>query len=169
MKRSVVYQSVQMALYAALFIVLDYLSNQIGIFRMPQGGTIGLSTLVLLIASYQLGWKKGVVVALVTIPLQGMFAPYYTVDILDFFFEYVCAFGIYGLASIFPNIKKPLPIFTGVIIVNLLRLAIHTYAGVVYWGATWSGSFAYNAWYMIPTLIVGVLLVPPILKRLPKN
>ncbi len=168
MKRSVVFESVQMALYAALFIVLDYLSNQIGIFRMPQGGTIGLSTLVLLIASYQLGWKKGVVVALVTIPLQGMFAPYYSVDILDFFFEYILAFGVYGLASLFPNIKKPLPIFTGVIIVNLVRLAIHTYAGVVYWGATWSGSFTYNAWYMIPTLIVGVLLVPPILKRLPK-
>ncbi len=169
MKRSVVNQSVQMALYAALFIVLDYFSNQIGIFRMPQGGTIGLSTVVLLIASYQLGWKKGLVVALVTIPLQGMFAPYYSVDILDFFFEYIVAFGVYGFASLFPNYKKPIPLFTGVIIVNLLRLAIHTYAGVVYWGATWSGSFAYNAWYMIPTLIVGALLVPPILKRLPKN
>ena len=169
MKRSVVYQSVQMALYAALFIVLDYFSNQIGIFRMPQGGTIGLSTIVLLLASYQLGWKKGLVVALVTIPLQGMFAPYYSVDILDFLFEYVLAFAIYGLAVLFPNIEKPFPIYTGIIVVNLLRLSIHTYAGVVYWGATWSGSFAYNAWYMIPTLIVGVLLVPPILKRLPKN
>ena len=169
MNRSVVSTSVRMAVYVALFIALDYLSNQIGIFRMPQGGTIGLSTIVLLIASYQLGWKKATLVALITIPLQGMFAPYYSVDILDFIFEYVLAFGIYGLASLFPNIEKPFTLYTGIIVVNLIRLAIHSYAGVVYWGATWSTSFAYNAWYMIPTLIVALLLVPSILKRLPKN
>jgi thiamine transporter len=51
---------VKMSAYLAMFIVLDYLSNMIGIFRMPQGGTLGLGVIALLLASYDLGWKKGV-------------------------------------------------------------------------------------------------------------
>ena len=52
---------VYMALYAALFIALD----QITLFRMPQGGSINLSSVALLLASYHFGWKKGALVALV--------------------------------------------------------------------------------------------------------
>lgn len=169
MKRSsLVRQTSEMAIYVALFIGLDYVSNQIGFFKMPNGGTIGISTIVLLVASYRLGWRKGVLVALLTLPLQFMTSPIYSVDLLDFIFEYVIAFSIYGFASVFPNIGKPLPVYSGIIIVNMLRLAIHVFAGVVYWKATWWGSLSYNAWYMIPTLIVGLILTPMILKRLPK-
>lgn len=158
-----------MGLYAALFIVFDYFSNQIPFFRMPNGGTIGMSTIVLLLASYQMGWKKGLTVALITIPLQGFFAPYYSVNLWDFVFEYVIAFGLYGFAVLFPTLKTRFPIMTGVIVVNGLRLLIHVIAGVLFWEVPWWGSFAYNAWYMIPTLIVGLIFTPLILKRIPKN
>lgn len=169
MKRSrIVLEMTWMALYAALFIVLDYLSNQIGFFRMPNGGTIGISTIVLLVASYQLGWKKGVLVALLTIPLQGFFAPYYSVNLLDFFMEYVLAFGVYGLASLFPNVGKGQSLYTGVLVVNGLRFVIHLVAGAVFWETTWGGSFAYNAWYMVPTMLVGLVLTPLIVRRLPR-
>lgn len=169
MKRSsIVREWVEMAIYASLFVVLDYAANQIGFFKMPNGGTIGLSTVVLLVASYRLGWKKGLIVSLLTLPLQGLFAPFYSVDLFDFFFEYVLAFGVYGLASLFPSFDKPIPLYSGIILVNLARLGIHVFAGVVYWKATWWGSFSYNAWYMIPTLLVGLVLTPMILKRLPK-
>lgn len=47
-----------MALYAAMFIVLDYISNQIPFFRMPNGGTLGFSTIVLLIAADSLTLSK---------------------------------------------------------------------------------------------------------------
>ena len=165
MKRSSVYRLVEMALYASLFVVLDAISNQIGFFKMPNGGTIGISTVVLLVASYRLGYRRGIVVALLTLPLQGMFAPFYFVNLLDFFFEYILAFGVYGLASLVPNTKH---IHWGIVLVNLVRLGIHTLAGVWFWETTWWGSLSYNAWYMIPTLLVGLVVVPPILKRLPK-
>jgi len=166
MKRSsLVLDLVWMALYASLFIVTDYLSNQIAFFKMPQGGTLGLSTVVLLLASYQLGWKKAVGVALLTLPLQGFFAPYYSVHLLDFFLEYVVAFSVYGIASLFPNYGK---FYTGIVWVNLIRLGIHWFAGVVFWEVTVWGSLVYNAWYMIPTLLIGVILTPLIQQRLPK-
>ena len=60
MKRSrVVLDMVWIGLYIAIFISLDYISNQVPIFKMPNGGTVGFSTIVLLLASYHLGWKKG--------------------------------------------------------------------------------------------------------------
>jgi thiamine transporter len=155
-----------MGLYAALFIVLDYLSNQLPFFRMPNGGTLGLSTVVLLLASYQMGWRKGVGVALITIPLQGFFAPYYSVNFFSFFLEYIVAFGIYGVASWFPNLGKRYPIYSGVIVVNLIRFMIHFISGVIFWEVTWQASFAYNGWYMFPTLVVGLIFTPLILKRL---
>ena len=64
---------VYMALYAALFIALD----QITLFRMPQGGSINLSSIALLLASYHFGWKKGALVA----------------------------YTAYGFASLFPNVS----------------------------------------------------------------
>lgn len=151
-----------MALYAAMFIVLDYISNQIPFFRMPNGGTLGFSTIVLLIAAYHLGWRKGVVVALLTIPLQGFFAPFYFQHILGFVMEYVLAFAVYGLAPLFPK-------YSGIVVVNTIRFLLHLVAGVYFWGTTWWASFSYNAWYMVPTMIVGLIFVPLIVKRLRLN
>lgn len=147
------------ALYAALFIVLDYIASIFGIFKMPQGGTLGISTLALLVASYHLGWKWGMVVAFITVPLQFIVSPPYSQHILDFILEYVLAFVVYGLASIFPS-------YIGIVITNTVRFLIHWVAGIIYWQATPLGSFTYNIYYMLPTLILGAVLVPLIMKRL---
>lgn len=167
MKRSrVVLDMVWIGVYAALFIALDYVSNQVPFFRMPNGGTVGFSTIVLLLASYHMGWKKGLFVSLLTIPLQGFFAPFYFVNIFGFILEYVVAFGIYGLASLFPNINYKVEIMTGVIVVNVIRFFIHLVAGVYFWEITWMGSFIYNFGYMFMTLIVGLIFTPLIYKRI---
>lgn len=167
MKRSrVVLDMAWIGLYTALFIVFDYISNQVPFFKMPNGGTIGFSTIILLLASYHLGWKKGVFVALLTIPLQGFFAPFYFVNILGFFLEYVVAFAIYGLASLFPTIYIKVEIMTGVIVVNVIRFLIHLVAGVYFWEITWWGSFIYNFGYMALTLVVGLIFTPLIYKRI---
>lgn len=167
MKRSsVVLNMVRIGIYVAMFIALDYISNQIPIFKMPNGGTIGFSTIVLLLASYHLGWKKGLVVSLMTIPLQGFFAPFYFVNIFGFFLEYVVAFGIYGLASLFPDINTKFEIMTGIIVVNVVRFIIHLTAGVYFWGLNWWGSFVYNFGYMFLTMIVGLIFTPLIYKRI---
>ena len=61
---------VYMALYAALFIVLDVAVNTLGILQMPNGGSHGVSVIPLLMASYHLGWQKGTVVAVLSILQQ---------------------------------------------------------------------------------------------------
>ncbi len=164
---------VYMAMYLALFMVFDWLSNQIGFFKMPQGGTLGLGVIPLIIASYHLGWKKGVVVAVLSVLLQFMTGQVYVVQnsdgftafqvFIQFMMEYPLAFGVYGLCSLFPNYKY---FYSGIIVTNLIRLALHVIAGTVFWATPWLGSFSYNAWYMIPTMVVSAILVPIIMNRL---
>ena len=96
---------VYMALYAALFIVLDVAVNTLGILQMPNGGSLGVSVIPLLMASYHLGWQKGTVVAVLSILLQYVTGPMYTPDLVGFLLDYFFAFSVYGLASLFPNYK----------------------------------------------------------------
>ena len=132
-----------MAMYLALFYVLDFIA--------------------LLLASYHLGWKKGTVVSLMSVLLQFMIGQMYIVSPMQFVLEYLLAFGIYGMSSLLPNIRY---IYTGIVVTNLLRLAFHTIAGVLYWETALFASFSYNAWYMIPTMLVCLVMVPLLHKRI---
>lgn len=158
---------VKMSAYLAMFIVLDYTSNMIGIFKMPQGGTLGLGVIALLLASYDLGWKKGIAVGLMSVLLQWMTGAMWFLNWFQFFLDYLLAFGIYGIACLVPttNIGKQ-PILWGIIATNLIRFASHTIAGVWFYEVTWWGSLAYNGWYMIPTMIVALIVVTLVLPRL---
>ncbi len=154
-----------MAMYAALFAVLDVISNSfIPFLKMPNGRSIGISTVVLLVCSYHLGWKKAMISGVVSVLIQFVTGPMYMSNLLGFFLDYLFAFSIYGIASLFPNIGY---FYTGVLITNFLRFVSHTIGGVLVWETTLWGSIIYNAPYMIATCIVGLILVPLIVQRLP--
>lgn len=161
---------VKMSAYLAMFIVLDYISNMIGIFKMPQGGTLGLGVIALLLASYDLGWKKGVAVGLMSVLLQWMTGAMWFLNWFQFILDYLLAFGIYGIASLIPSTKIGKQMFLwGIVAVNLIRLVSHTVSGVLFYEVTWWGSLAYNSWYMIPTMIVALIVVTMVLPRLRIN
>ena len=50
------------ALYAALCMVLQIVSDLIPFLQMPQGGSIELGFAALFVAAYHLGWKDGLIV-----------------------------------------------------------------------------------------------------------
>lgn len=158
---------VQIAMYGALFMATDYAQNHLSLFQMPNGGSLGISTVILLVASYKLGAKKGLVVSLISVPLQFLTGKMYlTTGILGFFLDYVLAFGIYGLASLIPNYKF---VYPGILITNIIRLMSSTYSGVLFYEYTFSASLAYNMTYMLPTTILGLILVPLVCERLKKH
>lgn len=157
---------VYMAFYAALFMVLDYITNMVGILQMPNGGSVGLSTIALLACSYHLGWKKGVLVGIVSVLIQFVTGPMYIPDLLGFSLDYLIAFSVYGLASLFPNYGY---FYSGVLITNVIRFLSHTIGGVIVWGLDIWGSAVYNGPYMIATLLLGMVLVPLLNERVIKN
>ena len=154
---------VYMALYAALFIVLDVAVNTLGILQMPNGGSLGVSVIPLLMASYHLGWQKGPVVAVLSILLQYVTGPMYTPDLIGFLLDYFFAFSVYGLASLFPNYKW---FYSGVLITNLVRLISSTLSGILVWETAPWASLVYNATYMIPTTILCLVLLPLVMPRI---
>ena len=154
---------VYMALYAALFIVLDVAVNTLGILQMPNGGSLGVSVIPLLMASYHLGWQKGTVVAVLSILLQYVTGPMYTPDLVGFLLDYFFAFSVYGLASLFPNYKW---FYSGVLVTNLVRLICSTLSGILVWETAPWASLVYNATYMIPMAILCLVLLPLVMPRI---
>ncbi len=163
MRRNQTRDLVLMALYVAMFVVLDYITNAAALLQMPNGGSLGLSTIALLMASYHLGIKKGVMIGVGSVFLQFITGPMYTSNLIGFMLDYFIAFGVYGIAAAFPNIG---PFYSGVLITNALRLVSSTLSGVVAYGYTFEASLAYNASYMIPTAVVGIVIVPLLMTML---
>ena len=161
MKNLSVKDLVLMAFYVALFMVLDTFVNTVGIFQMPNGGSLGVSTLALLMASYHLGWKKGLFVSVVSVFAQFVTGPMYTIDLLGFLLDYLLAFSVYGIACLFPNFGY---FYTGVLVTNFIRFVCSTISGTVVWGVDLWGSIVYQATYMVPTLILGLIIVPLLYK-----
>lgn len=154
---------IYMALYGALFIVLDFAVNTFGLLQMPNGGTLGISVIPLLLASYHLGWKKGLAVAVLSVVLQFITGPMFTPNLIGFVLDYLLAFSIYGLASLFPNYKF---FYSGILITNGLRLLSSTLSGILVWQTAPWASLVYNATYMIPTTLLCLILIPLIAIRL---
>ena len=152
-----------MALYAAIFVVLDYVTQFIPLLQMPQGGSIGLGTISLLLASYHLGWKKGILVGVISVPLQYLTGQMYVNGIFGLLFDYVVPFGVYGIASLFTNNKY---LYPGIIVTNFIRFVCHVMTGMVIWETPLWGSITYNGPYMLATCTVGLLVVPVLHSRL---
>ncbi|NCC55801.1 MAG: hypothetical protein EOM11_10050, partial [Erysipelotrichia bacterium] len=122
---------VLMAFYIALFIVLDVFINALPVFQMPNGGSLGVSTIALLMASYHLGWQKGLLVSVLSVFLQFITGPMYTPDLIGFLLDYFLAFSVYGIACLLPNFAY---FYTGVLFTNGVRFICSTISGVVIWG-----------------------------------
>ncbi|EOS61884.1 hypothetical protein C815_00364 [Firmicutes bacterium M10-2] len=154
---------VLMAFYVALFMVLDTFVNTLPLFQMPNGGSLGVSTIPLLMASYQLGWQKGLVVSIVSVFAQFVTGPMYTPDLVGFLLDYFIAFSVYGLACLFPNFGY---FYSGIFITNTIRFISSVLSGCLVWSTPLWASITYNATYMLPTLILGLILIPLLMKSL---
>lgn len=158
---------VMLAVYAALFISLELLQNQFKLFQMPNGGSFSASVVILLLASYHLGYRKGVMLSLISVALQFLTGRMYLGTGIGFGFllDYVIAYGVYGLASLFPNYKY---FYSGVIITNLVRFFSSTISGMLFYKTGFVASMVYNSTYMIPTTLVAMVLVPILHQRMKK-
>ncbi len=179
MKNIKVKDLVLMAFYAALALVLDYVSAMIPFLQMPQGGSINLAVIPVFVASYHLGWKKGIATGLLwwligfLMGLNNWF-----VDPMQYALDYIIPAVICGMAALLPRIKNIPNIYSGVVVMMIIKFISHVLSGVYYWPpegaargsmAAWTYSLGYNLWYNLATLIVALIIVPLIIKRLSKN
>ena len=152
-----------MAIYCALFVILDRVSDALNLFKMASGGKLNFGPIALLICSYHLGWKKGALIGVVSVFLQLVIGSVSWYGFASFLLDYLIAYAAYGIASLFPNFSY---FYSGVLVTSLIRLLSSTLAGTIVWETPLWGSFIYNASYMIPTTVCAIIAVPLLCERL---
>ena len=166
---------VEIAIFAALGFVLDFVA-----FRMPQGASVSLVMIPIVLMAFRRGVAAGVVTGLLVGLLQ-IVTGFISVAPLSFGFvvmqvilDYLLAYGVVGLAGLMRGryleavrAKKTgnviIMVALGVLIGSFLRYAIHVITGILFFGMFADGnvfiySAAYNATYMIPVAIVAAIV-----------
>ncbi len=154
-----------MAIYCAVFVILDRVSDALNLFQMANGGKLNFGPVALLMCSYHLGWKNGLLVGVTSVFLQLAIGSVKFYGIWSFLLDYLIAYAVYGLASLFPNWKY---FYSGVIVTSILRLLSSTLSGTLLWETPLWASLVYNASYMIPTTVCAIIVVPLLCERLKK-
>ena len=156
----------------ALAVVLNFLK----LWRMPQGGSVSLEMLPILVIAFRWGLGAGMFSGLVYGLLQLMFGAY-IIHPVQLIMDYPLPYMVLGVAGMF-SIRKddmiqPLRIFWAVLVAAALRLIVHILSGVIFFGSyapegqnVWAYSTIYNATFLIPTTIVTYIVLMIIMKAL---
>ena len=167
------------AVYAALAVVLDYVSQLIPFLQMPNGGSIELELIPIFIASYHLGVKDGAITGFMWWAISfvlGLNSYYLT--FIQYILDYFIPFIIIGFASAMPRIWKISNIYTGITITMIIKYISQTLSGVYFWfpETTYAGSIeawiysaGYNLWYNLATMIVCLIIVPVLIEVVKKG
>ncbi len=149
---------------AGVCIAMSFALSYIKLFKMPQGGSVTLvSLLPLMIFSYAYGVKKGVLAGFVYGILQAAQDPY-IIHPAQFLLDYPIAFALVGFAGLFASIRAiRLPqvrFVLGGVLASVLRFVSHVFSGVFAFAAyagesnVWAYSLAYNSFVFVDIALV---------------
>ena len=126
--------------FAALAIALSFLLSNIRLYRMPQGGSITLASMLpMMLFAYAFGPGPGILAGLVQGLLQFFqdpfilpIAPLYAA--CQFILDYLLAFGLVGLAGTGRKLikKEALSLAVGIFFTSALRFLCSVASGVLF-------------------------------------
>ncbi len=135
------------------------------IYSFPQGGSISLDSLPLLLIAARYGFKTGSLCGFgFGILKLGNGATF--LKLLQYLFDYPLAFACLGIAGLI-KWDTPLKAISATTLANLVRLHIHVIAGIIFFYeeeknfnvASISSSYIYNCGYLIPETIICAVIV----------
>lgn len=170
----------EIAIFAAIGLVLDQLSFKI----VPQGGSISLVMLPIVIIAIRWGLGAGLISGFLVGVLQMMFGAY-ILHWAQALLDYVVAFTAIGLAGVMrPTIIHAMKnekitlqfiyIVAAIMIGGIIRFIAHLLAGVIFFKEyagdqnPWIYSTIYNCTYIIPSIILTAIVAVLLLKASPK-
>ena len=151
---------------AALAFVLGFIGKALPL-RLPQGGSITLETIPILVVALRWGVRVGLPTGLLT-GLLKLLLDAYIVHPVQLILDYPLPFALLGLSALCPA-----PPWRGILLGNIARFASHFASGVIFFGSfapegigVWRYSALYNLLYIGPETLLGLFLVPPLIRRL---
>ena len=167
--------NVQRLTFGAICIALSFVLSCFICFKLPNGGTITIGSMIpIALYAYAFGPAYGIFAGLVYGLLQFLQSPYF-LSWPQFICDYVLAFVCFGLVGFFgaksrfglDNGKIRIkPMFAGIVLAGLGRLACATVSGAVFFAEycwegwnVWPYSLAYNCSYIIPDVAICILIL----------
>jgi thiamine transporter len=164
----------EISIMIALTAVFEIIFSSIGITLFPQGGSVSLALLPLIVITLRLGVLKGLLAASV----YGLFqfvlpVPVFFLTPLQYAFDYIVPTIVVVLVLALG--RKKHQILAGVGLVFLGKYLSHVLAGVIFWSEfapegfnAWTWSLYYNATYTLPSMVLSVLVIWVLLTRYPQ-
>ena len=169
----------------AVLIAMGTVLDQIKLFRMPLGGSVTLCALVpFVIIALRHGTKWGVISGIANVILQIALGGIYPTPagtaiamVGEVVFDYLIAYGCFGLAYVFakPFKNKAGGAAFAMVMCCLIRFLSAFISGVIIWGSISEGvwpavtySLSYNAGYMIPVTILNTAAIYLLAKKTPQ-
>ena len=161
-------------------IAMAEILSLIKLYEFPNGGSITLEMLpiILFAARYGCGWGSlaGLVYGTITYLIGNKFSVDWTTIICDYFIAFVAlGFGA-GLLS-----RRKWSVYYGTVIGGVLRFLAHFLIGVFVWGkwmpdtflgkpmtSPWIYSLIYNGSYMLPSIVLCLVVFALLYKPLRK-
>ena len=175
MKRNQIRIMTEIGMAVALSVILNF----IPLWRMPQGGSISLEMLPILIIALRWGANSGMMAGAVYGLVQLVFGPF-IIHPAQLVLDYPLPYMLVGLAGIFSNkinlkVKGStyawllLAVLTG----GLGRFVSHFLSGVIFFAqyapegqSIWVYSAIYNISYLLPALLLSYIIIIPLIRIL---
>ncbi|KXH78816.1 energy-coupled thiamine transporter ThiT [Sporosarcina sp. HYO08] len=177
-------KKLQFLLEVSILGAISFVLDKIG-FSMPQGGSVTLSMLPIIIMAFRWGIAGGMLTGFVSGILQLVMGGY-VFNMIQAALDYFVAYALVGIAAVTLNWlltskaqghkgSMILAIVVGTIIGGLFRYAIHFIGGIVFFASyapkdqpVWLYSLIYNGSYMIPAIILSAFVAAFLFTTAPK-
>lgn len=148
----------------ALFTGLATLLDKIPLFTLPQGGSVTLAMVPILLLSFRRGEKAGLVTGCLTGCLQLVLGAY-LLSPFQVLLDYLLAYAVLGLAG-WGKKLSPFNLSLATVTVISLRLLCHVLAGILFYGQfapsgtpVWLYALLYNASFILPSTLLTLLVL----------
>ncbi|HEM2691644.1 energy-coupled thiamine transporter ThiT [Streptococcus suis] len=160
----------EVAIFSAIALVFD----KIPLFTMPQGGSVSLVMLPILLLALRHGLGVGVLTGGIVGTIQLFYGGYF-LNVFQVFLDYALSYAGIGLAGLVaPTLSKQKDLKNATLIITLasflggsIRLLATFLSGIIFYAdyapdgmPVWFYSFIYNISYILPsTAIASILLI----------
>ncbi|HEM3611623.1 TPA: energy-coupled thiamine transporter ThiT [Streptococcus suis] len=160
----------EVAIFSAIALVFD----KIPLFTMPQGGSVSLVMLPILLLALRHGLGVGVLTGGIVGTIQLFYGGYF-LNVFQVFLDYALSYAGIGLAGLVaPALSKQKDLKHATLIIGLasflggsIRLVATFLSGIIFYAdyapagtPVWLYSFTYNISYILPsTAIASILLI----------
>ncbi|HEY8444907.1 MAG TPA: energy-coupled thiamine transporter ThiT [Bacilli bacterium] len=169
----------EISILSALSLALDALASATSGFFFPDGGSIGIAMIPIMVISFRRGIVAGLTSGFIVGMIQVLWGGHF-LEFTQYILDYPVAYTVVGLAGIFTYLNNRrltvLNVIMGSIFAGLMRYLSHFFAGVFFWGEYMQESFdflsisftglnvytyslVYNGSYMIPTIIINTIVI----------